>query len=440
MAEHPRACRAWLLALTCALTICACGRSKPKRSEAPAPAVEAPVSAAEAPALAVEAPASATRASAATRPKLGAAARLDRIFGVDSPTSLSTSRPSWPPARRAGALSPVVYLGRSHLTAGDRRLLAMGCLHDGRPCDAAQARGPVDRTSLTIDTDDLDPPARGLTAGHGTINALAVLAGRWRDKEVLLLADRRVAWLAVHQVMHTLAAVGAQVRPCAVDAAGAVVELNLDRPIEGQRAWADRPPKPSAKAAPALPADLRTVEVQVGESASWMVLQGATGKPEKIRVNGSAADELSAHVKRVLSAHPGLPGVSVVVDDGAPWQSVVQLVDALRDDCASRPAEVPCKGPVRLFARIELSWTGDWMVAEQSPPPARPAAAAAAAPSRAPAVAANLPGAVGLRLAPMVRGVPPTRIAPTIRLDRPGWLRVPQAGAPARGHPSALPH
>ena len=409
-----------LTALVCSTW--SCNRSKRRHAETPAPASTAAPAAESA--AAVPAPAAVTTANAGSTALRGVAARIDRDHSVESPRSTSAVRLTWPPKGKRP--SPVIYLGRSHLEVGPRRLLALRCDRDGRPCHAGELRGPVGRQRLNIPTDDLTPPKRGLTAGHGTIPALAAAASGWRDREALLLADRRVAWLAVHQAMRTLDMAGVQTRLAAVDVDGAVVDLAQEGPTEGQRAWGDRQAARGAAGGKDIPADLRSVEVQVDGRGAWMLLVGETGSPKRIRVDADRPSSLSQHARRILSAHPGLFGVSVIVDDDAPWSLVVAVIDALRDDCTSRPGRGRCKDPVRLFARVELSWTGDWLApptaAESAPSQGDPAAAAGGA----------VPAPRPLIPAPSRRGLPPARIAPHVPLDKPGRLGAPVPGSGAR--------
>lgn len=400
----------------------ACGRALPPVPAAAPSAVQAPapvVAAAAAPSESVLAD------RPVVQPRRGAAAALERDYALEAPRSTSSARRVWP--LKAGHDGPsLVTIGRAHLQAGGQTLLAVRCDIDGRPCQPAELRGPLGRQVFSFDPEDLAPPARGLGIGHATIAPLLKVARKWRGRVVLVLVDRRVAWLTVQQVLRTLRQAGADSRLGAVDVAGRVVELAQGRPLTDQPAW--QPPAPGpAQAEPAAQVpDLRAIEVQLDGRGAWLQLKGALGLTRRVRLKAPHHRDLAQHARHLLTRHPGVRGVSVVIDDEVQFETVVASVDALRDHCAGVGKGI-CKAPRRLFASIELSWSGDWL--EPTPPvqPGRPPVAAVG--HQQPASARQQPK---LRL-PAAGGLP-TLVNPNT-ISR----HILRPGRPQSGQPPGLP-
>ncbi len=319
----------------------------------------------------VAAPASHAKAAAqpaATVKREGAAsitAYLDDRYKVELPVSTSArlvdglandATKTWP---------PTLLIGRMALYVGSRRILDLSCSIDGRPCPTPGARRPVGHQQITIGLDDLEPPARGQHIATATVAALHQTGKAWSGRQVLVLCDRRIAWLTIYQVMETLRGAGAQPALAAISDDGKVVWLAKSAVSDDNKAYQGRPGAQAKDEV--IPDDLQAVNVLLGRADTSLQLVGAEKGVQTHVLTGRRGKALTNWSRRILASQPGVRGISLLIDEQVAFDEVVSTVDAVRDDDGGDTrGGVRSGGGLRLFAMIDLRWAGEDAVREQA--------------------------------------------------------------------------
>jgi biopolymer transport protein ExbD len=304
---------------------------------------------------------------------------LEDRYNVELPTSTSVrlvdglandAPKTWPAA---------LLIGRTALYVGSRRVLDLSCSVDGRPCPAPGARRPVGQQQITIGFDDLEPPARGQHIATATVAALHQTGKAWSGRQVLVLCDRRIAWLTIYQVMETLRGAGAQPELAAISDAGEVVWLAKSAVLDDNKAYQGRPGGHAKDEV--IPDDLQAVNVLLGRAGTSLQLVGAEKGVQTHALTGRRGKALTNWSRRILASQPGVRGISLLIDEQVAFDEVVSAVDAVRDDHGGQTrGGVRSDEGLRLFAMIDLRWAGEGAVREQAgaveqeKPPLKPAA------------------------------------------------------------------
>lgn len=259
---------------------------------------------------------------------------------------------------------PMVIIGRSMVFAAGKPVAKVLCSAEQPAlCEPAALRGPTGKQALELDPAQLDASQQLVPL------AAAVAENAWKDKEVLVTADRRVAWAALDRVMTTLSAAGA--RPVLV-AATYAGQLARVMPAPGTVATAPAVARlvPAESAAPGethpVPDDLAGVTVGVTAHGMSLTLLRKAGEPRQPELLGNVLEALAAWAERLRAAAPSLVTATVSIEPQAPVEEVVRAIDALRDTCARAAKGTPCLDRRVVYPHIELISSG---VAPATPKP-----------------------------------------------------------------------
>lgn len=362
----------------------ACGKSGPQGSGGPEHAAPGAHPAAQGP----NAPgAPATGAAGPVEANQGAPvhasepiAVLDALYEVEPPRSTATDEvalpfvevtptaPPPPPARADGApgvapsapgaprpppvAAAVVQWTRATIVIGRRQWFldgkpmgAVRCTAPAGLCDAAALQGPSGKQVLDL--------------GEGAVDAavaeLAQAAAGLRDRDVVVVADRRIAAGAVERTRRTLAGVGARPQLAVASYFGLLVDPlgPAGTPLPTGTPPVAASPAPGTPADPGandgVPDDLTAVTVRVGARGMALELVRPVGEPVTPELLGNVLETLNAWAQRLRVAAPGVETATVRATVDAPWDEVVRAIDALRDTCASAAKGTPCHVRSRLF-------------------------------------------------------------------------------------------
>ena len=285
-------------------------------------------------------------------------AYLDGRYKVELPTSTSTRLVSGLADDASRIWPPTVLIGRKALYVGSRRVLDLNCSIDGRPCPPGAAMRMAGHAQITIGFDDLAPPARGQHIATARVAALRQTARAWSGRKVLVLADRRIPWLTIYQVMETLRVAGAEPALAAISGQDKVVWLAPSALSGDRKAYEGR--SGALAQDKAIPDDLQAVNVLLGRATTSLQLVGAEKGVQSHVLTGRSDKALVGWSRRILASHPGVRGISLLIDEKVAFDEVVSAVDSVRDD---RGGDVrrndPCEDCRRLFAMIDLRWLGE---------------------------------------------------------------------------------
>lgn len=258
---------------------------------------------------------------------------------------------------------PTVLIGRAKLFVGGEAVADVRCHAGPEPCEDGAREGPTNKFELDFAADALDG-----SGAEASVKALAAKLGKVSG-EVRVLADRRISYTAVRQVLATVTAAGG--------APVVVVSSYGSEPVllwpEGTAHAFKAPPNPPAPAeaaadgdapAPAqpagstLPATLKGVQVHVGRGGVSLALTDADGAITRPPLFGNVLETLAAWALRIRRGFPDVKDAKVEVVANAPFEEVSRVLDGLRDSCAAQPKGTPCHEPKRYFERVSIEVLG----------------------------------------------------------------------------------
>lgn len=273
---------------------------------------------------------------------------------------------------------PAVVLGRLELFAAGKSLGKMECVGPADRCKPEALTGATGEVVLQL-------PAAAIA--DGKVTALAATAAEWKDKEVLVFTDRRIAWRAVDAVLTTLRAAGAKPVLAASGYDGNPVSV-LPRAGGDPNAATGGPSTVDDSGQDPIPAGLTRFEVEVragGVSLNFHTQPG--NEPTHPAVMGNIAPTLANYAERAMAAAPAV-SATVLVEPEVAVDEVLRVLDGLGDTCARAPKASPCKARKLLFANPAIALLEvDAAAADAAAPTPTTAPAAGAAPA-APAAAA----------------------------------------------------
>ncbi len=247
---------------------------------------------------------------------------------------------------------PAVLIGRKQLFVDGKVIAEVRCVgREGASCDEGALRASTGKHLLDFGADALVTAEDGASA-H--VLALRGPAAAWKDKDVAVIADRRVAWGAVEQVVATLRAAGAKPRVAVASFIGGLVDV-----------WPEGVAAPVAPVAAGgecgtptaddnLPDDVASVLLRVGRGGVGLELQRQSGEVAPREVLGNVLETLSAWAGRIHGAFPAIDTITLVIDPETPAEEVVRALDGVRDDCGQRAKGTPCHDRRRLFTHVVL--------------------------------------------------------------------------------------
>ncbi len=321
--------------------------------------------------------------------KLGEGREPPKAHEADKPTQQQPKQaePAKPPVQAEGQaqpppgppktprtwLQPAVLIGRAQVFVAGKPVGKVTCTAETPELCAAEAlRGPTGKQALDVDAT--------VQAAVGA----AAQANGWNGKEVVVLADRRIAWSGLEGVQQALLTVGARpvlaaatyagqvtrVMPAAnaVAAAGSPGEMAANHPLPATAATGGE----SSAQADAVPDDLTGVTIGVTGHGISLLLARKGGEPAQPELMGNVLEALTAWAERLRAAAPSVQEATLSIEPQAPVEEVVRAVDALRDTCARVAKGTPCHDRRVLYPRILLQRAG-------APAPADPTAAPAPA-------------------------------------------------------------
>ncbi len=264
-----------------------------------------------------------------------------------APTSATApGQPVQPPVTPRVFNKPAVLIGRGQWFVGARALGPVRCASDSPDlCKAEALRGPTGKVVL-----DFDPAAlQGVL-----LTALQEPAAAWKGQQVLVFADRRVAWSAVDAVLQTCKAAGAEPVLVAATYDGQLAEVFAKSVAPTAVAAAVAGAGAESNPASAVPEDLSAVRVQVGRSGVSLFLDRKSGEPLQPELLGNVMESLAAWAQRLRATVPSVHAATVEADDKAPLEEIVRVIDALRDSCAKIAKGMPCDKRDAWFDPIDV--------------------------------------------------------------------------------------
>lgn len=265
------------------------------------------------------------------------------------------------PTRAAGAAiaakriwtGPAVLIGRQQLWLRDKAIAPVHCSSKAAAsCTADGTRHSGSDASFSFESGQLI---------DGKLQALVDVAAELKDKQVPVVADRRVSWQAVEAVMAALRAVGAHPVLAAASHQGDlanVLGVGTALPEAPTLVAARRAAEPGESVAGSLPSDATALTISVSTSGVTVEVGRAAGEPVGQEIIGNIVESLIALAGRVRMAAPNMTGVIVRVEPNVPMEQVVQVIDGLRDDCGRNNHGQECTGRTQLFTNIMLQLSG----------------------------------------------------------------------------------
>lgn len=292
--------------------------------------------------------------------------------------------------------APTVLIGRRQVWLSDKSIAPVHCrAKDEASCQPEALRGPSGSARFGFAAEQLR---------DGKLAALADAAAALKDKEVAVIADRRVTWQAVETVLATLRAAGARPTLAAGGFDGELVDvlgIGSGRPEAADLTAARRQAEPTESAGGGLPSDATALTVEISPSGLSLEVGRAAGEPVRPEVMGNVVESLIAIGERLRRAAPAIDTVTLRVDPDVPMEEVVRAVDGLRDDCGRSGRGQRCTQRTQLFAHIAI------VVAGAAVEPAKADAGGALHLDAAPA-----PGGLHLSDKPATGAAPGLRLAP----------------------------
>ncbi len=283
-------------------------------------------------------------------PRTTSDARLPLPWDQVTPTVAADAAPTAP--KRVWN-APAVLIGRKQVWLREKAIAPVHCV----------SKQPQDCTP-----EALQQPSAIATFGFlaeeladGKLTALTAAAAELKDKDVPVIADRRVNWQAVDAVMTTLRAAGARPVFAAgshngelVNALGAGTALPEAPTLIAARKAAE----PGESVPGSLPSDATSVTVLVTANGVSVEIARATGEPAYPEVLGNLVESLIALCERLRLALPQITSITIRADGAATVEQVVQAIDGVRDTCGKTARGQQCTGRTQLFATISLESAG----------------------------------------------------------------------------------
>lgn len=267
-------------------------------------------------------------------------------WNTPTPTTSADAR-TVQPARVWSA--PAILIGRTQVWLGDKALIPIHCVSK-RPEDCAP--------------EALKQPSAIATFGflaaeisEGKVPALAAAIADLKDKDVPVIADRRVNWQAVDAVMTSLRAAGARPLLTAGSHEGNLVDIlgvGTALPEAPTLVAARRAADPGESAPGGLPTDATSITVFVTATGVSVEVARAAGEPAYPEVMGNLVESLIALSERVRLAAPQIQSITIRADGDATFEQVVQVVDGVRDTCGKTARGQHCAVRTALFTTIKL--------------------------------------------------------------------------------------
>ncbi len=248
---------------------------------------------------------------------------------------------------------PAVLIGRKQVWLQDKAIAPVHCVSK-KPgaCTPEATRQPSTLALFGFEPGQLS---------DGKLQALVDGAAALKDKQVPVIADRRVNWQAVDAVMATLRAAGARPQLVAGSHAGDIVDvlgIGTALPEAPTLIAARRAAEPGESVPGSLPADATSLTVVVSASGVSVEVGRVAGEPAYPEILGNIVESLIALAERVRMAFPGITSVTVRADPDAPMEQVVQVIDGLRDSCGRTNRGEACTSRVQLYTTIVVHMTG----------------------------------------------------------------------------------
>ena len=245
-------------------------------------------------------------------------------------------------------MQPAVLIGRKSVWLADKAIAPVACTaKDPQQC---QDEAASDRSSARY---HFQPEQ----IENGKLKALTEAAAGLKDKDIVVLADRRVTWQTVDVTMETLRAVGARPILAAGGFDGELVNVmgaGTALPEAATLTAARRAAEPKESSPGSLPQDATTLTIEVTPQGVAVEIGRATGEPVRPEIMGNVVESLIALVSRMLLAAPAVQHVTLKVDADVAVEEVIRVIDGVRDDCGRTGHGQRCPHRLQLFARIEI--------------------------------------------------------------------------------------
>ncbi len=196
---------------------------------------------------------------------------------------------------------------------------------------------------------------------EGKLQALVDLAAGFKDKDVPVIADRRVNWQAVEAVMAALRAAGAKPQLATGSMDGELVDalgIGTALPDAPTLIAARRAAEPGESVPGGLPSDATALTVLISASGVSVEIGRAQGEPAYPEVMGNIVESLIALAERMRLAAPKITSVTIRVDPDVPMEQVIQVIDGLRDDCGRTNRGQRCTARSKLYTSIQVQMAG----------------------------------------------------------------------------------
>ena len=249
--------------------------------------------------------------------------------------------------------SPAVLIGRKQVWLRDKAIASLRCA-----CKKPESCTP-EATKMPNTIAQFGFEASQIT--DGKLQALVDAAAEFKDKQVAVIADRRVNWQAVDAVLAALRAAGAHPVLAAGSHEGELVDVlgnGTALPEAPTLLAARRAAEPGESVPGGLPSDATALTVLIGSGGVSVEVGRAQGEPAYPEVLGNIVESLVALAQRVRLAAPTITSATVRIDPDVTLEQVIQVIDGLRDTCGKTSGGQACHERWQLFTAIQLQMTG----------------------------------------------------------------------------------
>ncbi len=246
-------------------------------------------------------------------------------------------------------MAPAVLIGRTQLWLRDKAIAPVHCQSKKPESCAPEAT----KQASTVAQFGLD--AAQLV--DGKVPALANVAAELKDKDVPVIADRRVNWQTVDAVLATLRAAGARPQLAVGSHEGELVDalgIGTALPDAPTLITARRAAEPGESVPGGLPSDATALTVNVTESGVSVEIGRLAGEPTYPEILGNIVESLIALAERLQVAAPKITSATIRVDGDVPMEQVVQVIDGLRDTCGKTARGQQCVARSQLYTTLHV--------------------------------------------------------------------------------------